>query len=68
MQIIHRESHTEQLFFTTKPDAATRKALREAGWKFNGIGWFRNVNLTTAKKAKDLPPLLVPLEPMVATA
>ncbi len=61
MQIVHRTSRTEKLAFTTKPDAATRKALIAAGWRYNGLHWWRNENETVIRKAKDLPALLAPL-------
>ncbi|RUL89437.1 hypothetical protein [Tautonia sociabilis] len=61
MQIVHRTSHTEKLAFTVRPDAATRKALVAAGWRYNGLHWWRNVNHTAIRKAKDLPALLAPV-------
>lgn len=69
MQIVHRSSHTERLAFTDRPDAATRKALAAAGWRYNGLHWWRNVNHTSIRKAKDLPVLLTPIDqPEAATA
>ncbi len=69
MQIVHRTSHTEKLAFTAKPDAATRKALTAAGWRYNGLHWWRNVNHTAIRKAKDLPAFLTPIDqPEAATA
>lgn len=61
MQIVHRTSRTEKLAFTTRPDAATRKALAAAGWRYNGLHWWRNVNETVIRKPKDLPSLLAPI-------
>lgn len=69
MQIIHRTSSTEQLFFTAKPDASTRAALRAAGWRWNRLGWWRNVNGTTLRKPKDLADIIGPaVRPEAATA
>lgn len=60
MQIVHRTSRTEKLAFTARPDAATRKALIAAGWRYNGLHWWRNENETVLRKARELPALLVP--------
>lgn len=69
MQIVHRTSHTEKLAFTAKPDAATRKALTAAGWRYNGLHWWRNVNHTVIRRPKDLSALLAPIDqPEAATA
>jgi hypothetical protein len=62
VQIVHRTSRTEKLAFTSRPDAATRKALTAAGWRYNGLHWWRNVNETSIRKAKDLPALLAPID------
>lgn len=56
-----RTSFTEKLVFPGKPDAQTRRALREAGFKWNGVLWFRNQNQTGPIKARDLAALLAPV-------
>ncbi|MEW4569527.1 hypothetical protein AB1L88_16805 [Tautonia sp. JC769] len=69
MQIVHRTSRTEKIAFTSKPDAETRRALAAAGWRYNGLHWWRNVNETVIRKPRELPALLAPLgEPEAATA
>ena len=59
-QILHRTSLTEKLAFTTRPDAATRKALIAAGWRYNGLHWWRNRNETVLRKPRELHALLEP--------
>lgn len=66
--VFFRESRTEKLTFPGKPDAATRKALREAGFRWNGTQWWRNVNSTVVIKPRDLAALLAPATPEAATA
>lgn len=67
--IVHRTSFTEKLAFPTKPDAATRKALVLAGWRYNGLHWWRNQNQTGVIKPKQLAALLTPInQPEAATA
>ncbi|WP_169974012.1 hypothetical protein [Tautonia rosea] len=61
MQIVHGTSRTEKIAFTSKPDAATRRALAEAGWRYNGFHWWRNVNETVIRKPKELSALLAPI-------
>ncbi len=61
VQIIRRESFTTQLFFTTRPDRATRQALKDAGFRFNGLSWWKNVNSTAPMKHRELSDLLAPL-------
>jgi hypothetical protein len=57
-----RTSFTETLTFTGgKPSAQTRRALREAGFRWNGLQWFRNQNQTLPIKAADLEALLAPV-------
>jgi hypothetical protein len=69
VQIIHRTSFTEKLVFTTKPDHPTRLALRTAGFRWNGIAWWRNTNQTSVIKPKQLADLLTPIsQPEAATA
>lgn len=59
IQAIYRESHTERLFFTSRPDYATRRALQAAGWKWDRSGnWYRNVNSTRVLKPKEFPALV----------
>lgn len=55
-----RTSFTEKLTFPTKPDAATRAALRAAGFRWNGVQWFRNQNQTAPIKPSELAALLAP--------
>ncbi len=68
VQIIRRESHTEQLFFATRPDRATRQALKAAGYRFNGFSWWKNRNQTGPIKPRDLAALLAAPQPEAATA
>lgn len=70
VQTIYRFSHTERLFFASKPPLAVRRQLSAAGWKWDRRGaWFRNHNLTEAIKPKQLESLLTPAEqPETATA
>lgn len=68
VQIIRRESHTEQLFFATRPDRATRQALKAAGYRYNGLSWWRNGNSTVVLKLRDLPALLTPPQPEAVSA
>jgi hypothetical protein len=56
-----RTSFTEKLTFPSKPDAATRRALREAGFRWNGTQWFRNQNQTAPIKPRELSDLLAPI-------
>jgi hypothetical protein len=56
-----RTSYTEKLTFPGKPDAATRKALREAGFRWNGTQWWRNTNNTGTIKPRELSTLLAPV-------
>lgn len=68
VQTIYRFSHTERLFFSQKPDPATRLALRAAGWHWDRRGnWWRHVGNTTAISKKQLSVLLTP-EPANANA
>ena len=62
IEVIRRESTTQQLFFTTKPNKETRQALRAAGFRWNGLNWWKNVNATTVIKPKELSPLLAPIQ------
>jgi hypothetical protein len=55
-----RTSFTEKLTFPTKPDAQTRRALREAGFRWSGFYWFRNQSQTAPIKARELSNLLAP--------
>lgn len=65
--VFYRESRTEKLTFPGKPDARTRKALRDAGFHWNGTQWWRNVNAQIAIKPADLAALLAPAaEPAMA--
>lgn len=57
-QIIRRESHTEKLVFTSKPDRTMRATLKAAGFRWNGVAWWRNVNSTTAHKVKEFSALV----------
>jgi len=69
--IFLRSSFTEKLVFPGKPDAATRLALRTAGFRWNGVQWFRNQSQTAPIKARDLAALLAPVpaeQPEPATA
>ena len=67
-----RESFTQKLAFPTKPPVAVRKALVAAGWKFNGLHWWKNVNSTRTIKPRDLAAILTPgtseVTPELATA
>ena len=61
VQIIHRQSFSERLFFASKPDAKTRAALRLAGWKWDRAGnWWRNTQSCVPIRLKQLNPLLTP--------
>jgi hypothetical protein len=55
-----RTSFTEKLVFTTKPDRATRIALATAGFRWNGVAWWRNQNQTTQIKPREFVDLLAP--------
>jgi hypothetical protein len=55
-----RTSYTERLVFPSKPDAATRRALRMAGFRWNQIFWYRTQSTTAPIKAADLSTLLTP--------
>ena len=66
--IVYRESHTEKLAFPARPDPATRRALVAAGFRYNGLHWWRNVNRTTVLKPRQLGDLITPAQPASATA
>ena len=68
-QIVFRTSTTETLYFMNKPDYATRRSLKAAGWKYAGNGrWFRNQNSATVLKQRDFAALVVPVQAEPATA
>ncbi|MFO0906854.1 MAG: hypothetical protein U0794_00580 [Isosphaeraceae bacterium] len=53
--VFYRQSFTERLIFTSKPDAATRKALRDGGWKEPGrVVEERGTQPLKAKELADL--------------
>lgn len=58
--IVLRESFTQKLAFPVKPDRATRTALKAAGWRFNGLHWWKNSNSTRVIKAKAAAELYAP--------
>ncbi len=60
VQIIHRESRTEQPYFATKPARAAHAALRASGWRWNGIAWWKNTNETTVRKPREIASIIVP--------
>jgi len=70
----YRQSFTERIVFQTKPDRATRLALRSTGWHWNPAGhWWRNTNSLTPLKPADLAAILTPAndnaeQPEAATA
>ncbi|MDR3620491.1 MAG: hypothetical protein P4L85_14165 [Paludisphaera borealis] len=55
-----RTSYTEKLVFPGKPDAQTRRALREAGFRWNSVMWFRTQSQTLPIRDRDLVALLAP--------
>lgn len=59
--VFHRQSFTERLIFTSRPDASTRLALRRAGYRWNAAGWWwKNHNSTAPIKPRELAALLAP--------
>ena len=55
VRIVRRVSLTEKLVFTAKPSPAMLFALREAGFKWNGVAWWRNANNTTLHRPTQFP-------------
>lgn len=68
MQPIYRFSHTERLFFPSRPDRETRLALRAAGWRWDRNGnWWRNHQQMAPVKKAELSNLLTPIaQPVTA--
>lgn len=58
-----RTSQTQRLVFPGKPSADIRRALRLAGFRWNGALWFRTTSETVPIKDRDLADLLVPTDP-----
>src|SRR5690349_19102305 len=60
--VFHRQSFTQRLIFTSRPDRSTRLALRAAGFRWNPAGyWWANTNSTAPLKQKELAALLAPV-------
>ncbi|MFO0949644.1 MAG: hypothetical protein U0835_00540 [Isosphaeraceae bacterium] len=59
--VFYRQSFTERLIFTSKPDAATRKALRDGGWKWNRAGGGRTRHPAVEGQGTGRPPRPAPV-------